>query len=79
MSARDAVLARVRHALPRAAEAQSAAEAAVSARLETHARNLIPARGQLNRDGRVQLFVELKALQNAVASLEVLASAGATA
>ena len=34
MSARDAVLARVRHALPRTPEEQAAAEAAVEARLE---------------------------------------------
>jgi L-lactate dehydrogenase complex protein LldG len=74
VSARDAVLARVRHALPRAAEAQSAAEAVVAARLETHARNLIPARGQLDRDGRVHLFVELASAVNAdVRQLEGLA------
>ena len=59
MSARDAVLARVRHALPRTDEEQTAAAATVAARLDTHARNLIPARGQLDQAGRVQLFVEL--------------------
>ena len=59
MSARDAVLARVRLALPRTAEEEAAAETAVAARLEAHPRNLIPARGQLDREGRVQLFAEL--------------------
>ena len=59
MSARDAVLARVRDALPRTPEEQTAAEAAVKARLEAHASNLIPARGQLEREERVQLFAQL--------------------
>jgi L-lactate dehydrogenase complex protein LldG len=60
-AARDAVLARIRHALPRAPEEQAAAEAIVAARLEAKAPNLVPARGQLDRDGRVQLFAELAA------------------
>ena len=59
MSARDAVLARIRHALPRTPAQQAAAEAAVRARLEAHARNLVPARGQLEREARVQLFAQL--------------------
>ena len=59
MSARDAVLARIRHALPRTPAEQAAAEAAVGARLEAHARNLVPARGQLEREDRVQLFAQL--------------------
>ena len=59
MSARDAVLARVRDALPRTPEEQTAAEAAVKARIEAHASNLIPARGQLEREERVQLFAQL--------------------
>ena len=59
MSARDAVLARIRHALPRTPAQQAAAEAAVRARLEAHARNLVPARGQLEREDRVQLFAQL--------------------
>ena len=40
---------------------EQAAEAAVAARLEAKAPNLVPARGQLDRDGRVQLFAELAA------------------
>jgi hypothetical protein len=56
VNAREAVLARVRHALPRTPEEQAAAEAAVEARLKAQAANLIPARGQLDREARVQLF-----------------------
>jgi L-lactate dehydrogenase complex protein LldG len=59
VSAREAILARVRHALPRTPEEQTAAESAVKARLEAHARNLVPARGQLEREKRIQLFGEL--------------------
>lgn len=59
MSARDAVLARVRHALKRTPEAEAAARAEVEARLAASAPNLIPARGQLDREGRVRLFAEL--------------------
>lgn len=61
MSARDAVLARVRHALPREPEEHEAARAAVTARLAAHAPNLIPARGQLERDAKVLLFAEMAA------------------
>jgi L-lactate dehydrogenase complex protein LldG len=59
VSARDAVLARIRLALPRTPEEQREAEATVAARLTTHSRNLIPARGQLEREERVQLFARL--------------------
>ncbi len=59
MSARDAVLARLRDALPRSPEEQVAAVAAVNARISAHASNLIPARGQLEQEGRVQLFAQL--------------------
>lgn len=59
VSARDAVLARIRLALPRTPEEAVAAEAAVAARLAIHARNLVPARGQLEREQRIQLFARL--------------------
>jgi L-lactate dehydrogenase complex protein LldG len=59
VSARDAVLARIRLALPRTAEEEVAAEATVAARLASHPRNLVPARGQLEREQRVQLFAQL--------------------
>jgi L-lactate dehydrogenase complex protein LldG len=58
VTARDAILGRIRHALPRTEEEEAAAAATVSARLETHPRNLIPARGQLDAEGRLQLFAE---------------------
>jgi L-lactate dehydrogenase complex protein LldG len=59
VSARDAILARVRLALPRTAEEEAAAQTAVAARLEGHPRNLVPARGQRGREARIQLFAEL--------------------
>ena len=59
MSARDAVLARLRDALPRSPEEQVAAVAAVNGRISAHTSNLIPARGQLEQEGRVQLFAQL--------------------
>lgn len=59
MSAREAILARLRHALPRDAAAQEEAVRTVTARLARHAANLIPARGQLDREGRVRLFAEM--------------------
>jgi L-lactate dehydrogenase complex protein LldG len=59
VSARDAILARVRLALPRTAEEEAAAQTAVATRLEGHPRNLVPARGQRDREARIQLFAEL--------------------
>ena len=59
MTAREAILARVRLALPRTSEEAAAAETAVTARLEAHPRNLVPARGQLEREERIQLFAQL--------------------
>ena len=59
MSARDAVLARIRLALPRDAGAQAAAETAVAERLAQHPRNLVPARGQLGAEARVELFAQM--------------------
>ena len=61
MSAREAILARLRHALPRDAAAQEEAARTVAARLARPRANLIPARGQLGRDGRVRLFAEMAA------------------
>ena len=57
MSARDASLGRVRLALPRTPEEAETAAAEVARRLASHPRNLVPARGQLEREERVQLFV----------------------
>ena len=57
MSARDASLGRGRLALPRTPEEAETAAAEVARRLASHPRNLVPARGQLEREERVQLFV----------------------
>ena len=59
VSARDAILGRIRLALPRTAEETEAAAATVTQRLASHPRNLVPERGQLDREGRVQLFARL--------------------
>ena len=55
MSGRDAVLGKVRRALGATADAEGR-RAAVEGRLSRHQPNLIPARGQLDPEGRVQLF-----------------------
>jgi L-lactate dehydrogenase complex protein LldG len=59
VSAREAVLGRIRLALPREPDEAETATAEVRRRLEGHPRNLVPARGQLDREGRVQLFMQL--------------------
>jgi L-lactate dehydrogenase complex protein LldG len=59
VSARDAILGRLRLSLPRTPEETEAAAAEVARRMETHPRNLVPARGQLDREGRVRLFAQL--------------------
>lgn len=56
---REAVLARLRHALPRDEAAQAQAQAAVADRLGSPAPGLVPARGQLEPLARVQLFAEM--------------------
>jgi L-lactate dehydrogenase complex protein LldG len=53
------VLGRIRLALPREPDEAETATAEVTRRLENHPRNLVPARGQLDREGRVQLFMQL--------------------
>ena len=54
MSARDRILARIRAKAPSHDEA--ARVAAVDARLSTHARNLVPARGEGDGEHRIGLF-----------------------
>jgi L-lactate dehydrogenase complex protein LldG len=58
-SARNAILARLRHAYGRDAEAEVDASERVEARLRAGAPNLIPERGQLEPAARVQLFTEM--------------------
>jgi L-lactate dehydrogenase complex protein LldG len=55
MSARDVVLGKVRRALAASGD-EAERKRAVAARLEAHAPHLIPARGQLDREGRIRLF-----------------------
>ncbi len=57
MSARDAMLARIRSKLPTAPE--EARRAAVDGRLASHPRNLIPARGQGDEAHRIRVFTEM--------------------
>ncbi len=56
MSGREAVLGKVRRALGSTGGDQAARRSAIGARLSRHEPNLIPARGQLDPAGRVQLF-----------------------
>lgn len=58
MSARDAVLAKVRRALGATGD-EDVRKRAVAERLTNPQKNLIPARGQLDREGRVALFSEM--------------------
>ena len=57
MSAREAILARIRAKLPKAPE--EARRAAVEQRISAHPRNLIPARGVGDLDHRMRIFTEM--------------------
>lgn len=57
MSSRDAILGALRQGLNRAADGGAGREA-VAARLAAHTSNLVPARGQRDQAGRVDLFEE---------------------
>ncbi len=71
MSGRDAVLGKVRRALG-VSGAETARTGAVAARLDEPKANLIPARGQLDRKGRVALFAQMA--ERVSATVERLAS-----
>ena len=58
-TAREAILARLRHAYARDEQAQAAAEAEVRERLGRHEPNLLPERGQREPEARVALFTEM--------------------
>ena len=58
MSGRDVVLGKVRRALG-ASEGDAARRRAVEERLARHSANVIPARGQLDPEGRVALFCKM--------------------
>jgi L-lactate dehydrogenase complex protein LldG len=71
--ARAAILGRLRAALPRDTDGQAAAEAEVARRLAHPSPNLIPARGQLGRDERIELFIsQARAVQTDVERLPAL-------
>jgi len=68
--ARDAVLERLRRALHRRGPGATEARNLVEARLAKAAPGLIPARGDLDREGRIQLFsVQAEAVQATVRRL----------
>jgi L-lactate dehydrogenase complex protein LldG len=56
---REAVLGRLRQAIGRSADGQAEAERRVRERLAAPAPNLVPARGQLDREGRIALFRQM--------------------
>jgi len=58
-AAREAILARLRHAYARDEQAQAAAVAEAWDRLGRHEANLVPERGQRDAEGRVALFTEM--------------------
>ncbi|WP_421692746.1 LutC/YkgG family protein [Aestuariivirga sp.] len=68
MSAREAMLARIRSKLPKAPE--EARIAAVDARLKEHPRNLIPQRGQGDDEHRIHIFTEM--MEAVGGSVEIL-------
>ncbi len=57
--AKDAVLARLRQSIGRTPEEDERARERVSQRLADPTPNLVPARGQLEPEGRVALFIEM--------------------
>lgn len=65
MSGREAILSRVRNALDASDAEDDPRRVAVSARLDFPPRGVIPARGQLGLEGRIQLFGEMAAKAHA--------------
>jgi len=72
VSARDVVLGKVRRAIGATAD-DSARKSVVAERLAAAAPNTIPARGKLDREGRVALFAEMA--EGVSATVERVASA----
>jgi L-lactate dehydrogenase complex protein LldG len=59
MTSRDAILGRIRNALNATDAEDDPRRVAVSARLDFPPRGVIPARGQLGREGRVKMFAKM--------------------
>lgn len=77
--AQAGILARLRHAIARTPEEEERARERVAQRIEAHAQNLVPARGRLDRAGRIALFTEMaRAVQAEVEPLATLAEVPAT-
>lgn len=77
-TAREAILARLRHAYARDDQGQAEAEAKVAARLGDPDPNLVPARGRLDPEARVTLFTEMaQAVMADVRRLPSMAEAAA--
>lgn len=72
MSSRDAILTRIRAALHAGEAEDDPRKVAVSARLDSPPRGVIPARGQLGLDGRIKLFKKMA--EGAAATVEKAAS-----
>jgi L-lactate dehydrogenase complex protein LldG len=70
-SGRDAILGRLRDAFARTPEREAEAIATVENRVFHPAPNLIPARGQLDLEGRIGLFTQMA--RNVQAEVERLA------
>ncbi|MBO6718177.1 MAG: lactate utilization protein [Rhizobiaceae bacterium] len=73
MSGRDAILSRIRNAVNASDDEDDPRRVAVSARLDFPPRGVIPARGQLGHDGRIELFSKMA--EKAAATVDHAASA----
>ena len=68
MTARDAMLARIRTKVAKGSD--DTRRATVEARIAAHDRNLIPARGQGDQDHRIRVFTEM--MEAVGGSIEIL-------
>jgi L-lactate dehydrogenase complex protein LldG len=72
-AAREAIFARLKEQIGRTATEQAAAERAVAERIAARRPNIIPERGQLDRQGRIELFEQMaSAVQTTVRRVEEL-------
>ncbi|MBC6441167.1 MAG: lactate utilization protein [Rhodospirillales bacterium] len=73
MSARDAILGRIRHGIARSEGTETQARATVTARLKGRSRHLQPARIDLDRAALIDLFVEKAQQVDATVSFVAIA------